>query len=134
MVILQYMPVCYKFCYFCIRINSHQFKICRASQIPRPRLQHSPQQPINIQKSHSLTFLVFYHCLAFQCLEQIRNTISNKMHSLLFICLCSAEEKQQDKLAEDTEEESSKEWTVQRALTLKLFSGTKTQNSQSRAL
>ena len=54
-VILRYMPVCYKICYFCICINPHQSKnkVCRASQIPSPRLPHSSRQSVNIQKSYN---------------------------------------------------------------------------------
>jgi len=52
-VILQYIPVCYKICYYCIHINPHQFKakVCRAFQIPS--LPHSSRQPVNIQKSYN---------------------------------------------------------------------------------
>ena len=60
----------------------------------------------------------------------IRITFSNSMHSSLFICLCSTEEKKQDELVEDMQEESSKEWTVQRTLTLMLFSRTRSHRAE----
>ena len=73
MVISQYMPVCYKFCYFCIHINPHQFKNnVWASKIPSPRLPHSFRQPVNIQKSYNKHTAQLFCILLLSCLLALR--------------------------------------------------------------